>query len=92
MFCPLIDWEIKSINDFRRQQELSGEIEDLSMTQSFAMTAKKQIYEQRTCYGCGKTDHFIQLCKDAEKFTFLRISILIVTSLANGTPAKIFAF
>ncbi|KAJ6641129.1 hypothetical protein Bhyg_06064 [Pseudolycoriella hygida] len=24
------------------------------------MTAKKQIYEQRICYGCGKSGHFIQ--------------------------------
>lgn len=58
----------KLISDFKRKLESNGEAKDLSMMQSFAMIAKKPTYEPRICYGCGKTGHFIQQCRNAKKF------------------------
>lgn len=58
----------KLISDFKRKLEANYETKDSSMMQSVAMTAKKQAYEPRICYGCGKTGHFIQQCKNVKKF------------------------
>lgn len=57
----------KLISDFKRKQESNTEVNDLSYKQNIAMISKKQVYEPKVCYGCGKTGHFIHQCRNIKK-------------------------